>query len=338
MAEQTAQPKKQRIFSAIQPTGVFTLGNYIGAIRNWDKLQEEYDCIYAIADLHAITVMQEPKDLRANTMRAFALMLACGMDPQKSITFVQSRNPNHAELSWVLSCSTMFGELNRMTQFKDKSRRHADNINAGLFTYPVLMAADILAYNADLVPIGADQKQHLELARNIAIRFNQRYGDTFTVPDGYFPKQGARLMSLQDPTKKMSKSDENVNGCVFILDDKDTILRKFKRAVTDSDTEVCYKEGKDGINNLMTIYGAVTGKTMAEIEAEFAGKGYGDFKTAVGEAVADHLAPVRAEYERLIKDKDYLNQCIDAGSAQAFRITRKTLQKFFRKFGFNDRK
>ena len=338
MAEQTAQPKKQRIFSAIQPTGVFTLGNYIGAIRNWDKLQEEYECIYAIADLHAITVMQEPKDLRANTMRAFALMLACGMDPQKSITFVQSRNPNHAELSWVLSCSTMFGELNRMTQFKDKSRRHADNINAGLFTYPVLMAADILAYNADLVPIGADQKQHLELARNIAIRFNQRYGDTFTVPDGYFPKQGARLMSLQDPTKKMSKSDENVNGCVFILDDKDTILRKFKRAVTDSDTEVCYKEGKDGINNLMTIYGAVTGKTMAEIEAEFAGKGYGDFKTAVGEAVADHLAPVRSEYERLIKDKDYLNQCIDTGSEQAFRITRKTLQKVFRKVGFIDRK
>ena len=338
MAEQTAQPKKQRIFSAIQPTGVFTLGNYIGAIRNWDKLQEEYECIYAIADLHAITVMQEPKDLRANTMRAFALMLACGMDPQKSITFVQSRNPNHAELSWVLSCSTMFGELNRMTQFKDKSRRHADNINAGLFTYPVLMAADILAYNADLVPIGADQKQHLELARNIAIRFNQRYGDTFTVPDGYFPKQGARLMSLQDPTKKMSKSDENVNGCVFILDDKDTILRKFKRAVTDSDTEVCYKECKDGINNLMTIYGAVTGKSMPEIEAEFAGKGYGDFKTAVGEAVADHLAPVRSEYERLIKDKDYLNQCIDTGSEQAFRITRKTLQKVFRKVGFIDRK
>jgi len=335
--EQAAE-KKKRIFSAIQPTGVFTLGNYIGAVRNWDKLQEEFECIYAIADLHAITVAQEPAALRQNTMRAFALMLACGMDPKKSITFVQSRNPHHAELSWVLSCSTMFGELSRMTQFKDKSAKHADNINAGLFTYPVLMAADILAYNADLVPIGADQKQHLELARNVAQRFNQRFGETFTVPDGYFPKQGARLMSLQDPTKKMSKSDENANGCVYILDDKDTILRKFKRAVTDSDTEVCYREGKDGINNLMTIYSAVTGKTYDEITAEFAGKGYGDFKTAVGEAVADHLKPLQTEYEKLIADKAYLMQCIDEGSEQAYRITRKTLQKVYRKVGFIDRK
>lgn len=335
--EQT-QPKKKRIFSAIQPTGVFTLGNYIGAVRNWDKLQAEFECIYAIADLHAITVTQEPATLRQNTMRAFALMLACGMDPKQSITFVQSRNPHHAELSWVLSCSTMFGELSRMTQFKDKSQRHADNINAGLFTYPVLMAADILAYNADLVPIGADQKQHLELARNIAQRFNQRYGETFTVPDAYIPEQGARLMSLQDPTKKMSKSDENANACVFILDDKDTILRKFKRAVTDSDTEVCYREGKEGINNLMTIYGAVTGKTMDEITAEFAGQGYGAFKTAVGEAVADHLKPVQEEYARLIADKAYLTQCIDEGSEQAYRITRKTLQKVYRKVGFIDRK
>ena len=337
MADQTAQPKKQRIFSAIQPTGVFTLGNYIGAVRNWDKLQEEFECIYAIADLHAITVMQDPKELRANTMRAFALMLACGMDPKKSITFVQSQNPHHAELSWVLSCSTMFGELSRMTQFKDKSQRHADNINAGLFTYPVLMAADILAYNADLVPIGADQKQHLELARNIAQRFNQRFGDTFTVPDGYIPKQGARLMSLQDPTKKMSKSDENANGCVYILDDKDTILRKFKRAVTDSDTVVAFREGKDGINNLMTIYSAVTGKTFEEIEAEFAGKGYGDFKIAVGEAVSDHLAPVRNEYERLIADKAYLTECMTNGASQAYKITRKTLQKVYRRVGFVDR-
>ena len=338
MAEQTTEQKKQRIFSAIQPTGVFTLGNYIGAVRNWDKLQEQYECIYAIADLHAITVMQEPAKLRQNTMRAFALMLACGMDPERSITFVQSLNPHHAELSWVLSCSTMFGELSRMTQFKDKSRRHSDNINAGLFTYPVLMAADILAYNADLVPIGADQKQHLELARNIAQRFNQRYGDTFTVPDCYIAPQGARLMSLQDPTKKMSKSDENVNGCVFILDDKDTILRKFKRAVTDSETEVCFREGKDGINNLMTIYSAVTGKTFAEIEAEFAGKGYGDFKTAVGEAVADHLAPLQAEYNRLIADKAYLTACMNNGAEQAIRLTRRTLQKVYRKVGFVDRK
>ncbi|MBR3268288.1 MAG: tryptophan--tRNA ligase [Oscillospiraceae bacterium] len=335
--EQAAAQKK-RIFSAIQPTGVFTLGNYIGAVRNWDKLQEEFDCIYAIADLHAITVAQEPAELRKNTMRAFALMLACGMDPKKSITFVQSQNPHHAELSWVLSCSTMFGELSRMTQFKDKSAKHADNINAGLFTYPVLMAADILAYNADLVPIGADQKQHLELARNIAQRFNQRFGETFTVPDGYFPKQGARLMSLQDPTRKMSKSDENANGCVYILDDKDTILRKFKRAVTDSETEVCFREGKDGINNLMTIYSAVTGKDMDEIAAEFAGKGYGDFKIAVGEAVADHLKPVQTEYEKLIADKAYLTQCMLEGSEQAYRITRKTLQKVYRRVGFIDRK
>ena len=336
MSEPTAAPKK-RIFSAIQPTGVFTLGNYIGAIRNWHKLQDDFDSIYCIADLHAITVLQEPAELRKNTMRAFALMLACGINPKRSITFVQSQNPHHAELSWVLSCSTMFGELSRMTQFKDKSARHADNINAGLFTYPVLMAADILAYNADLVPIGADQKQHLELARNIAQRFNQRYGETFTVPDGYFPEQGARLMSLQDPTKKMSKSDENANACVYILDDKDTILRKFKRAVTDSDTEVCYKEGKDGINNLMTIYGAVTGKTMDEITAEFAGQGYGPFKEAVGEAVADHLAPVQAEYARLIADKAYLTQCMTEGAGQAFRITRKALQKVYRRVGFIDR-
>ncbi len=337
MAEQATTEKKQRIFSAIQPTGVFTLGNYIGAIRNWDTLQKEYECIYAIADLHAITVKQEPKDLRANSLRAFALMLACGMDPKRSITFMQSQNPNHAELSWILSCSTMFGELSRMTQFKDKSQRHADNINAGLFTYPVLMAADILAYNADLVPIGADQKQHLELARNIAIRFNQRFGETFTVPDGYFPKQGARLMSLQDPTKKMSKSDENANACVFILDDKDTILRKFKRAVTDSDTVVAYREGKDGINNLMTIYSAVTGKSYEEIEREFDGKGYGDFKIAVGEAVADHLEPVRTEYARLSADKQYLLDCMKTGSEQAYRITRKTLSKVYRKVGFLDR-
>ena len=337
MAEQATTEKKQRIFSAIQPTGVFTLGNYIGAIRNWDTLQNEYECIYAIADLHAITVKQEPKDLRANSLRAFALMLACGMDPKRSITFMQSQNPNHAELSWILSCSTMFGELSRMTQFKDKSQRHADNINAGLFTYPVLMAADILAYNADLVPIGADQKQHLELARNIAIRFNQRFGETFTVPDGYFPKQGARLMSLQDPTKKMSKSDENANACVFILDDKDTILRKFKRAVTDSDTVVAYREGKDGINNLMTIYSAVTGKSYEEIEREFDGRGYGDFKIAVGEAVADHLEPVRTEYARLSADKQYLLDCMKTGSEQAYRITRKTLSKVYRKVGFLDR-
>ena len=326
--------EKKLIFSGIQPTGTFTLGNYIGAIRNWGPLQNEYNCIYSIVDMHAITVRQDPAKLRQNTLQAYALILACGIDPKKSTAFIQSHNPNHAELSWILSCSTQFGELSRMTQFKDKSAKHADDINAGLFTYPVLMAADILAYNADLVPIGADQKQHLELARNIAGRFNQKYGEFFTLPEPFIPETGARVMSLQDPSKKMSKSDENPNACVLILDDKDTIIRKFKRAVTDSEAEVCYREGKAGINNLMTIYSAVTGKTLDAITAEFAGKGYGDFKIAVGEAVADHLEPVRTEYEKLIADKAYLKECYTAGAETAFRITRKTLSKVYRKIGF----
>ena len=286
--------------------------------------------------MHAITVRQDPAKLRQNTLQAYALILACGIDPKKSTAFIQSHNPNHAELSWILSCSTQFGELSRMTQFKDKSAKHADDINAGLFTYPVLMAADILAYNADLVPIGADQKQHLELARNIAGRFNQKYGEFFTLPEPFIPETGARVMSLQDPSKKMSKSDENPNACVLILDDKDTIIRKFKRAVTDSEAEVCYREGKAGINNLMTIYSAVTGKTLDAITAEFAGKGYGDFKIAVGEAVADHLEPVRTEYEKLIADKAYLKECYTAGAETPFRITRKTLSKVYRKIGFVD--
>ena len=328
--------EKKLIFSGIQPTGTFTLGNYIGAIRNWGPLQDEYNCIYSIVDMHAITVRQDPAKLRQNTIQAYALILACGIDPKKSTAFIQSHNPNHAELSWILSCSTQFGELSRMTQFKDKSAKHADDINAGLFTYPVLMAADILAYNADLVPIGADQKQHLELARNIAGRFNQKYGEFFTLPEPFIPETGARVMSLQDPSKKMSKSDENPNACVLILDDKDTIIRKFKRAVTDSEAEVCYREGKAGINNLMTIYSAVTGKTLDAITAEFAGKGYGDFKIAVGEAVADHLEPVRTEYEKLIADKAYLKECYTAGAETAFRITRKTLSKVYRKIGFVD--
>ena len=328
--------EKKLIFSGIQPTGTFTLGNYIGAIRNWGPLQDEYNCIYSIVDMHAITVRQDPAKLRQNTLQAYALILACGIDPKKSTAFIQSHNPNHAELSWILSCSTQFGELSRMTQLKDKSAKHADDIDAGLFTYPVLMAADILAYNADLVPIGADQKQHLELARNIAGRFNQKYGEFFTLPEPFIPETGARVMSLQDPSKKMSKSDENPNACVLILDDKDTIIRKFKRAVTDSEAEVCYREGKAGINNLMTIYSAVTGKTLDAITAEFAGKGYGDFKIAVGEAVADHLEPVRTEYEKLIADKAYLKECYTAGAETAFRITRKTLSKVYRKIGFVD--
>lgn len=329
---------KKLIFSGIQPTGTFTLGNYLGAVKNWGPLQDEYNCVYSIVDLHAITVKQDPVKLRQNSMQAYALLQACGLDPKKSILFFQSHNKCHAELSWVLSCTTQFGELTRMTQFKDKSAKHADNINAGLFTYPVLMAADILAYNADLVPIGIDQKQHLELARNIAQRFNQRYGEFFTLPEPYIPKAGAKIMSLQDPTKKMSKSDDNPNACILILDDKDTIIRKFKRAVTDSEAEVRYAEGKDGINNLMTIYSAVTGKDLDAIESEFSGKGYGEFKLAVGEAVADHLEPVRSEFSRLINDKAYLKECYIDGAQRAERITQKILTKVYRKVGFVDAK
>lgn len=329
---------KKLIFSGIQPTGTFTLGNYLGAVKNWGPLQDEYNCVYSIVDLHAITVKQDPVKLRQNSMQAYALLQACGLDPKKSILFFQSHNKCHAELSWVLSCTTQFGELTRMTQFKDKSAKHADNINAGLFTYPVLMAADILAYNADLVPIGIDQKQHLELARNIAQRFNQRYGEFFILPEPYIPKAGAKIMSLQDPTKKMSKSDDNPNACILILDDKDTIIRKFKRAVTDSESEVRYAEGKDGINNLMTIYSAVTGKDLDAIESEFSGKGYGEFKLAVGEAVSDHLEPVRSEFSRLINDKAYLKECYIDGAQRAERITQKILTKVYRKVGFVDAK
>ena len=328
---------KKLIFSGIQPTGTFTLGNYIGAVRNWGPLQDEYNCIYCVVDMHAITVRQDPVKLRQNTLNSYALLMACGIDVEKSILFIQSHVKTHAELNWVLCCNTQYGELSRMTQFKDKSQKHPDDINAGLFTYPSLMAADILAYNADLVPVGVDQKQHLELARNIAQRFNQRYGEFFTVPEPYIAEIGAKVMSLQEPTKKMSKSDENPNACILILDDKDTIIRKCKRAVTDSEAEVVYREGKDGINNLMTIYSSVTGKDFAAIEAEFAGKGYGDFKLAVGEAVADHLEPVRNEFARLIQDKAYLKECYIAGAEKALRYSQRTLTKVYRKIGFVDR-
>ena len=328
---------KKLIFSGIQPTGTFTLGNYIGAVRNWGPLQDEYNCIYCVVDMHAITVRQDPVKRRQNTLNSYALLMACGIDVEKSILFIQSHVKTHAELNWVLCCNTQYGELSRMTQFKDKSQKHPDDINAGLFTYPSLMAADILAYNADLVPVGVDQKQHLELARNIAQRFNQRYGEFFTVPEPYIAEIGAKVMSLQEPTKKMSKSDENPNACILILDDKDTIIRKCKRAVTDSEAEVVYREGKDGINNLMTIYSSVTGKDFAAIEAEFAGKGYGDFKLAVGEAVADHLEPVRNEFARLIQDKAYLKECYTAGAEKALRYSQRTLTKVYRKIGFVDR-
>ena len=328
---------KKLIFSGIQPTGTFTLGNYIGAVRNWGPLQNEYNCIYCVVDMHAITVRQDPVKLRQNTLNSYALLMACGIDTEKSILFIQSHVKTHAELNWILGCNTQFGELSRMTQFKDKSQRHPDDVNSGLFTYPVLMAADILAYNADLVPVGVDQKQHLELARNIAQRFNQRYGDFFTLPEPYIPEVGAKVMSLQEPTKKMSKSDENPNACILILDDKDTIIRKFKRAVTDSEAEVVFREGKDGINNLMTIYSVFTGKSIPDIESEFKGKGYGDFKLAVGEAVADGLEPIRTEFARLSADKAFLKKCYTEGAEKALRYSSRIVSKVYRKVGFVDR-
>ncbi len=325
---------KKTIFSGVQPSGNLTIGNYLGAIRNWTSLQESYNCIYCVVDMHAITVRQTPSELRRRTYETLALYMAAGLDPEKNILFVQSHVPGHAQLSWDLGCFTMFGELNRMTQFKDKSQKNTDNINAGLFTYPVLMAADILLYRADLVPVGIDQKQHLELARDIAERFNGIYGDTFTVPDGYIPKTGMKIMSLADPTKKMSKSDANPNASVGILDGRDDIIRKFKRAVTDSDTAVRYAEGKDGINNLMSIYSCFTGKSFEDIEKEFDGKGYGDFKLAVGETVADGLAPIRTEFDRLMKDKAYLETVMKRGADDASHIASRTLSKVHKKLGF----
>lgn len=325
--------RKKRILSGIQPTGIFTLGNYIGAVRNWGQMQEDYECAYFIADLHSLTVRQEPAKLRKQTLDAFALLLACGIDPEKSLVFVQSHVHTHAELSWILSNMTQFGDLSRMTQFKDKSAKHADNVNAGLFTYPVLMAADILLYQADFVPVGADQKQHLEFTRDLAERFNSRYSPTFTLPEPYIPKAGARVMSLQDPTKKMSKSDENVNGFISILDSPEVIINKFKRAVTDSETEVVFREGKDGINNLMTIYSVLTKKTLEEVQNEFAGQGYGQFKLAVGEVVSEELRPIREEFARLSGEKAYLESLYKAGAEKATAISQRTLSKVKRKVG-----
>lgn len=332
--ENTVETKKKRVLSMVQSTGIFTLGNYLGALKNFVALQDEYECIYALADLHAITVRQEPADLRKYTLSGYAMLLALGIDPEKSIFFIQSQVPQHAQLAWILNCYTQFGELSRMTQFKDKSAKHADNINAGLFTYPCLMAADILLYNADYVPIGADQKQHLELARDVAERFNGLYSPTFVVPEGLIPKTGARIMSLQDPTKKMSKSDENTAGFITMLDTPDQIMKKFKRAVTDSEACVRYAEGKDGINNLMGIYSCITGKSYAEIEREFDGRGYGDFKTAVGEAVVGALTPIQARYNELIKDKAYLEKCYSEAAPRAEAIARRTLQKVMKKVGY----
>ena len=321
-------------FSGVQPSGNLTIGNYLGALRNFADFTDKYKCFYCVVDEHAITVRQVPADLRRRTYETLALYIACGLDPDKNTLYVQSHVPAHAELAWILNCFTMFGELSRMTQFKDKSARHADNVNAGLFTYPSLMAADILLYQTDVVPVGIDQKQHVELCRNIAERINQIYPGTFTVPEPVIPTNGKKIMSLADPTKKMSKSDENQNAVVYILDDRDTIVRKFKRAVTDSGSEVRFVEGKDGVNNLMTIYSCFTGKEFPEIEREFAGKGYGDFKLAVGEVCADALAPVQEKYRLMMSDKAELERLMKKGADEASYYARKTLSKIQRKLGF----
>ena len=328
------EENKKKVLSCIQPSGMLTLGNYIGALKNWVAMQSEFDCTYAVADLHAITVRQEPAKFRQQIYSTAALLLALGIDPEKNTMFIQSHVSSHSELAWILSCYTQFGELSRMTQFKDKSAKHSDNVNVGLFSYPVLMAADILLYQSDLVPVGADQKQHLEIARDIATRFNHIYGDVFTIPEPYIPKIGARVMSLQDPTKKMSKSDENINSWVAILDSKDDIIRKFKRAVTDSDNRICVGEDKPGVSNLIGIYSAVTGKSAEVITAEFEGKGYGDFKIAVGEAVAEELKPIQERYQTFISDKKQLEDIYRQGDEKAFYAARKTLSKVKKKVGF----
>lgn len=329
------ESKKKRIFSGIQPSGELTLGSYMGAIKNWVALQEEYECVYCIVDMHAITVRQIPADLRRRALEQLAQYIACGLDPQKSIMFIQSHVPQHAELSWVLSCYTQFGELSRMTQFKQKSQQHADNITAGLFTYPVLMAADILLYQTDLVPVGEDQRQHVELCRDIAQRFNGVYSDTFVLPEAFIQRvdQGARIMSLGNPLNKMSKSDPD--GCVNLMDPPEVIQRKFKRAVTDSETSVRYdKETKPGVSNLLTIYCAATGKTLEEAEATFQNQGYGVFKPAVGDAVVELFRPIREEAQRLMADKAYLEDTYRQGAERASRIAGRTLSKVYKKVGF----
>jgi len=327
--------EKKTLLSGIQPSGDLHLGNYLGAIKNWAELSDQFDCYWFMADLHTITVRQVPADLRRRTLTQIATYIACGLDPEKNTIFIQSHVPAHAELGWVLDCYTMFGELSRMTQFKDKSAKHADNINAGLFTYPCLMAADILLYQPDFVPVGEDQKQHVEICRDIANRFNGVYGDVFKVPEPYIPKAGARVMSLNQPDTKMSKSIPE--GCVFLMEKPEDIARKFKRAVTDSDTERCVRyapQEKPGVANLMSIYSAVTGKTYPEIEAEFDGKGYGAFKPAVGDAVIETLRPIREETERLLADKAYLESVYRAGAERASYVAEKTLRKVYKKVGF----
>ena len=323
-----------RIYSAIQPTGCITIGNYIGAVKNWIAMQGENDCLFSIANQHAMTVRQDPQEFRARTLSFFAQFLACGLDPEKSILYVQSHVAQHSELAWILSCLTYIGELDRMTQFKDKSRKNEDNINAGLLTYPVLMAADILLYRSDLVPVGKDQKQHLELTRDIAIRFNNRYGETFVVPEPYIPAQGAKITSLQNPLEKMSKSDKDQNAMVSIIDPADAIMRKFKRAVTDSDSRIVFSEDKPGISTLLSIYSAFSGESIADAERRFEGMGYGDFKLAVGETVADALAPIRQKYEQYLADKGELERIMKMGAERARAIAERTMQKVRKKIGY----
>ena len=325
---------KKMIFSGVQPTGCVTLGNYIGALKNWVKLQKDYRCIYSVVDLHSITVRQNPDELRERCRQFLALYIACGIDPEESIVFYQSHVSEHAELAWILGCHTYMGELSRMTQFKDKSAKHEDNINAGLFTYPVLMAADILLYQSDLVPVGVDQKQHLELARDIAIRMNHIYGDIFTVPEGYIPPVGARVMSLQDPTSKMSKSDPNPNAYIWVLDEPDVIVRKIKKAVTDSEGIVEYRDGKHGVNNLLSIYGAIIGKNPEEAALDFEGQGYGTLKMRVAEAVCEELRPIQEKYKALIADKGYLESVFKRGAEEAAEIAASTIRTVYEKVGF----
>ena len=327
--------EKKTMLSGIQPSGDLHLGNYLGAVKNWSALADEFNCYYFMADLHSITVRQNPAELRRRSVAQLAQYIACGLDPEKNTLFIQSHVHEHAELGWILNCYTMFGELSRMTQFKDKSAKNAENINGGLFTYPALMAADILLYQADYVPVGEDQKQHCELTRDIAVRFNNLYGETFKVPEPYIPKVGARIMSLGNPTSKMSKSDPQ--GCVFLMDSPEEIARKFKRAVTDSDTERCVRyapQEKPGVANLMSIYSSVTGKSFEEIEREFDGKGYGVFKPAVGEAVIETLRPIREEAQRMISDKAYLQEVYTEGAKKASAIARRTLRKVYKRVGF----
>ena len=328
---------KKTLFSGMQATGNLTLGNYLGALKNWVTISDDYQTFFSVVDMHSITVRQDPAELRKRARTLLTLYIAAGLDPEKNCIYYQSHVSGHAELAWILNCFTYMGELNRMTQFKDKAAKHADNINAGLFTYPVLMAADILLYQADVVPVGIDQMQHLELTRDIAIRFNNIYGDVFTVPEAYIGKAGAKIMSLQDPAKKMSKSDENPNGSIYLMDDPDTIIRKCKRAVTDSEGIILYRDEQPGVKNLIDIYCACTGKTPAEVEREFDGKGYGDFKMAVGEAVVGVLKPLQDRFADLSKNEEYLDKVIKENAEKASYFSNKTLRKVQKKVGFPER-